>query len=127
MQQLFSILYRYRFAKLFQIIEELQQLAKEKTWAGNMLQSDKQYFKTSYRCDCQHDESECSDHSQKFALSDSKDPHFQEKCLKMCSILRGQALRLKDDSRYNDIKKLPENNEIRMGIYGFASFSDKPS
>ena len=71
------------FAKVSQIVEELQQLGKEKTWAGTIkesLQSGKRYFKTSYRCDCQQDESECSDHCRKFALSDSKDPHLQEKC-----------------------------------------------
>lgn len=71
------------FAKVSQIVDNLHQLGKEKTWSDNMkksLQDGKRYLKSSYRCHCQQDESECGDHCRKFALSDPADPHIQEKC-----------------------------------------------
>ena len=44
------------------------------------LQDGKRYLKTSYRCHCEQDQSECGDHCRKFALSDPTDPHLQEQC-----------------------------------------------
>ena len=72
------------FSRLCQIVDELQQLGKDKSWTSKMkksLQDGKQYLKTSYRVHCQQDESECSDHCCKFSLSDPVDKDLQEKCV----------------------------------------------
>lgn len=44
------------------------------------LRNGKRYLKTNFIVHCNPEEAFCPDHCRKFALSDERDPDFQEKC-----------------------------------------------
>ena len=71
------------FERICRIVEDLQQMGEEKSWAEEMkksIQDGKRYFKTEYRNHCQQDDSGCPDHCPMFALSDANDSDLKEQC-----------------------------------------------
>ena len=61
------------FERISKIVDDLQQMGQEKSWAQEMkksIQDGKRYFKTGYPNHCQQDERTCPDHCLKFGLSD---------------------------------------------------------
>ena len=71
------------FERISKIVDDLQQMGQEKSWAQQMkksIQDGKRYFKTGYRNHCQQDDSTCPDHCVKFGLSDPNDSDLKEQC-----------------------------------------------
>ena len=106
------------FEQMIKIVEELQQLGKDKKWCEatrKTIQEGKRYLKTGYRSHCQQSESSCADHCRKFSLSDPDNSELQERCthdhtstcsqcegIKVCLINIEEAIEDKHVKMYSD-------------------------
>ena len=82
------------FERIFKIVDNLQQMGQEKSWAQETkksIQDGKRYFKTGYPNHCQQDESTCPDHCLKFGLGDPSDSDLKEQCAHEHTTLCGEC------------------------------------
>ena len=71
------------FQMVEMIVDNLEKGGLERQWCTGVkrkLRDAKRYLKTHYCVHCNPEEAACPDHCRKYALSEEKDPDFQERC-----------------------------------------------
>ena len=106
------------------IVDDLEKGGLNRQWCAEVkrkLKDAKRYLKTGYRVHCKPEEDACPDHCRKFALSDEKDPDFQESCshqhLETCNECQNLRNVLEEvENQIRDSSWNPYSNEQREDL-----------
>ena len=105
-------------------VDDLEKGGLNRQWCAEVkrkLKVAKRYLKTGYRAHCKPEEAACPEHCRKFALSDEKDPDFQERCSHQHLETCGECQNLRNvleevENQIRDSSWNPYSNEQREDL-----------